>query len=74
MVSEAYAKRWRSVSYGLIIVICVLLARHDIFLLFLAPVVVFFVGAFGSIASKRIFPPPIEDIAARSKEARYIPL
>ena len=74
MVSETYAKRCRGVSYGLIILICVLIAYHNIFLLFLAPVVLFFVVAFVSIASKRLFPPPIEDVVAKSKEARYMPL
>jgi hypothetical protein len=74
MVSDTYTKKWRAISYGLILLICALLALHDLFLLLLAPVVLFLVGVIGSIISKRLFPPHIEDVVARSKEARYTPL
>jgi hypothetical protein len=74
MVSEAYTNRWRTFCYGLTLLICALLALRNFFLLLLAPVVVFLVGVFGSIVSKRLFPPPIEDVVSRSKEARYTPL
>jgi uncharacterized paraquat-inducible protein A len=74
MVSEAYTKRWRAATYVLFLLSCLALALNNVHLLFLAPVVFIVIGVVGSIVSKRIFQPPLEDVVAKSKEARYTPL
>jgi hypothetical protein len=74
MVSETYTKRWRAVTYVLFLLSCLALGLENVYLLFLAPAVFIVIGVVGSIVSKRLFPPPIEDVVARSKEARYTPL
>ena len=73
-VSEDYTKACRTASYMLTLAICLVLAFRNLYLLLLAPAILFVVGMITSIASKRIFPPPIEDVVARSKAAKYIAL
>jgi hypothetical protein len=74
MVPAAYTKRWRLVTKVLILLSRLALALRNIYLLLLAPITFVFIGAIGSIVSKRTFPPPLEDVLTKSKEARYIPL
>jgi predicted RNA-binding Zn-ribbon protein involved in translation (DUF1610 family) len=74
MVSERYTKIWRRISTVLTLLSLLALGTRNLYLLFLAPVVLVIIGAVGSIVIKRIYPPPIEDVLARSKEARYTPL
>jgi uncharacterized paraquat-inducible protein A len=74
MVSEQYTKMWRTSCYVLTLIICVLLARRNLFFLFFAPAVLFLVSAIASIVTKRIFPPLIEPVVDRSNEARYTAL
>ena len=74
MVSEAYTKTWRAVSYTLTLLICVPLARYNLVLLLFAPVILFFMSMFASIIGKRMFPPHVEDVAALANKAKYIAL
>lgn len=73
-VSEAYMKNLRRTTELVTLLVSVMLGLRNAFLLLLAPVVLFLVSMVGGIISKRLFPPHIEDVVARSKEARYTPL
>jgi hypothetical protein len=74
MVSERCTKIWRRISTVLILLSLLALGMRNLYLLFLAPIVLVIIGAVGSIVIKRIYPPPIEEFLTRSKEARYTPL
>jgi hypothetical protein len=71
-VSETYMWRLRRTAEALTLGLSVWLALSNIFLLVLAPIVLVFISMVAGVVSKRIFPPPIDEVVDKSKEARYL--
>ena len=74
IVSDYYSTRAKVVCFSLTALLCFFLACKDLRLLLLTPVVFFVVVLTVTVATKRIFRPPLEHVVSRSKEARYIAL
>jgi hypothetical protein len=64
----------RRSTEALTLICCVLLGIRNVYLLLLAPIVLLLISVVAGIVSKRIFTPPIDDVVAKSKEAKYVPL
>jgi endogenous inhibitor of DNA gyrase (YacG/DUF329 family) len=71
-ISESYRKYFRGTIYALTLLSCAALGLRNVFLLLLAPVVLFLISVVAGIVGARIFIPPLDDVVAKSKEARYL--
>jgi hypothetical protein len=74
IVSDDYRKRVKLTCFALAALFCFFLARKNLSLLVLTPAVFFLVVFAVTFSAKRIFRPPLEDVVARSKAARYTAL
>jgi hypothetical protein len=64
MVPETYLRNSARIGLILSVGLCVILARINLFLILLFPVLLFLSGFLGSIYGKRGWPPPIRPYAS----------